>query len=99
MGVPVITLAGKTHAGRVGLSLLTEMKLDEFIADSLQEYVACAGTLANDRKKLAHLRATLRERMLVSSLCDAQAFARKVESAYREMWREWCAKTVRASQP
>jgi predicted O-linked N-acetylglucosamine transferase (SPINDLY family) len=55
--------------------------------------------LANDREKLAHLRTTLRERMLVSSLCDAPAFAQKVESAYREMWREWCAKTVRASRP
>lgn len=99
MGVPVITLAGKTHAGRVGLSLLTALKLGELIADTPQEYVARAETLANDREKLAHLRATLRERMLVSSLCDAQAFARKVEAAYREMWREWCAKTVRASPP
>jgi predicted O-linked N-acetylglucosamine transferase (SPINDLY family) len=83
----------------VGLSLLTALKLDEFIATGPQEYVACATMLANDREKLAHLRTTLRERMLVSSLCDAPAFAQKVESACREMWREWCAKTVRASQP
>jgi len=99
MGVPVITLAGKTHAGRVGLSLLTALDLNEHIADGPQEYVARATTLANDRERLVHLRTTLRERMQASPLCDAPAFARKVEAAYREMWREWCTKTVLTSQP
>lgn len=90
MGVPVITLAGKTHAGRVGLSLLTVLGLNEFIADGPQGYVARATTLANDREQLTHLRTILRERMRASPLCDAPAFARKVEAAYREMWRRWC---------
>ncbi len=26
----------------------------------------------------------------VSSLCDPHRFARKMEAAYRSMWRRWC---------
>ena len=35
MGVPVITLAGNTHASRVGMSLLTNIGLPEFVADNI----------------------------------------------------------------
>lgn len=90
MGVPVITQTGKSHASRVGLSLLTALDLNELVADGPQEYAACATTLANDGGRIARLRKTLRERMQASPLCDAPAFARKVEAAYREMWRRWC---------
>lgn len=94
MGVPVITLAGENHAGRVGASLLTTLNLNECIADSPHAYLSRVSELANDRERLVHLRMTLRERMRNSPLCDAQAFTRKVEAVYREMWRVWCAKAV-----
>jgi len=29
--------------------------------------------------------------MQASPLCDAQSFCREIESAYRDMWRRWCA--------
>jgi predicted O-linked N-acetylglucosamine transferase (SPINDLY family) len=28
--------------------------------------------------------------MSVSPLCDSEAFAFKVEAAYRQIWRTWC---------
>jgi predicted O-linked N-acetylglucosamine transferase (SPINDLY family) len=91
MGVPVITLAGATHAGRVGVSLLTRVGLPELIADSEDDYIHRATALARDLPRLTELRASLRQRMAQSPLCDGKAFARDVEAAYREMWREWCA--------
>jgi len=90
MGVPVITLAGKMHAGRVGVSILTQMELTDFIADSADDYVRIAVELANNPIRLSDLRSTLRQRMTASPLCDAKAFARAVEEAYRAMWRKWC---------
>ena len=91
MGVPVVTLVGRTHAGRVGLSLLTSFGSKEWIAESPRQYISLASNLADDVQKLAALRAGLRQRMTDSPLCDGQSFARKVEAAYREMWRTWCA--------
>jgi protein O-GlcNAc transferase len=92
MGVPVITLAGSRHVARVGVSLLSNVGLPELVADSVEDYVEKAVALANDRSRLAALRAGLRERMQRSPLMDAPRFARNMESAYRAMWRQWCGR-------
>jgi predicted O-linked N-acetylglucosamine transferase (SPINDLY family) len=91
MGVPVVTLAGRTHAARVGVSLLNSVGLPELVAASAEDYVRTATTLARDLPRLAQLRRTLRERMAHSPLMDAPRFARAIEAAYRDMWQRWCA--------
>src|SRR3989344_1421868 len=91
MGVPVITLAGRHHAGRVGVSLLSSAGFPEWIAGSPEQYIALAAGLAADLPKLAALRARLRTHMAASPLYDRKAFAAKVETAYREIWRRYCA--------
>jgi len=91
MGVPVVTMAGKVHASRVGVSLLTNVGLPELIAQTPGEYVQVAAGLAADLHSLAALRQSLRERMRASALSDAHRFARDVEAAYRAMWGMWCS--------
>ena len=66
MGVPVITLAGKIHAGRVGVSILTQMELTDLIANTPDDYVRIAVELANSPVRLSELRGTLRHRMVAS---------------------------------
>jgi protein O-GlcNAc transferase len=90
MGVPVVTLRGDRHAGRVGASLLTQIGLNDLITDSVESYVDTAAALASDPARLDELRHALRPLMAASQLCDAQAFASKVEAAYRTMWQRWC---------
>jgi protein O-GlcNAc transferase len=85
MGVPVVTLAGEAHVGRVGVSLLHAVGLEDLIARDQDDYVQRAVSLAQDPAQLAALRAALRQRMAASPLCDAPHFARKVEAAYRGM--------------
>lgn len=92
MGVPVVTLYGDRHAGRVSASFLTCVGLKRLIARTPEEYIDIADELAGYIESLATLRSTLRARMQNSSLYDTAAFADKVERAYREMWREWCGK-------
>ncbi len=90
MGVPLITLAGPTAATRGGLFLLANLSLQELIAHHESEYLEKAIALANDLPRLTHLRSTLRPRLQNSPLMDAPRFARHIESAYRQMWRQWC---------
>jgi len=90
MGVPVIALRGDRHAARVGHSLLAAVGMPEFAVPSTQAYVEAAVDLAKDRSRLAALRGGLRARLRASPLGDAKAFAGHVETAYRDMWRNWC---------
>jgi predicted O-linked N-acetylglucosamine transferase (SPINDLY family) len=89
MGVPVIALAGGTVVGRAGVSQLTNLGLPELIARTPQQYVQIAADLAGNLPRLGELRRTLRGRMEASPLMDAPRFARNVEGAYRQMWRNW----------
>jgi predicted O-linked N-acetylglucosamine transferase (SPINDLY family) len=93
MGVPVVVLAGDRHAGRVGVSLLHGIGMDELIAASPDEYRQLAIDLAGDRDRLAAYRAMLRSRMQNAPVMDATGFARDIEEAFRDMWRRWCERT------
>jgi len=87
MGVPCVTLAGCCHAHNVGVSILETVGLDRdgFVARSEEEYVAAAVRAAEDPRRLAETRASLRQRMLRSPLCAAQAFTRRLERAYEQL--------------
>jgi predicted O-linked N-acetylglucosamine transferase (SPINDLY family) len=91
MGVPFVTLASRPSVGRLGSSILTGLGHPEWIALTEEDYITIAVTLAGDLTKLVTLRSNLRGEMESSPVMDEPAFARKVETAYREMWRKWCA--------
>ena len=88
MGVPVLTFPGRSHAGRVGLSLLSAAGLTELVAPDLNGYIERAVSLAQNPPRLAALRAGLRERLIASPLCDAATLTARLEDAYRRMWRQ-----------
>jgi predicted O-linked N-acetylglucosamine transferase (SPINDLY family) len=90
MGVPVVTLAGRTAVGRGGVTILTNAGLPELIARTPDEYVETAVALASDIERLTSLHSSLRQRMLASPLCDGPLFAADVAAALRRIWREWC---------
>jgi predicted O-linked N-acetylglucosamine transferase (SPINDLY family) len=92
MGVPVITLEGVALYERFSGAILRELGLDDCVAADPAAYVAAAARLAGDPQKLTELRRELRPRMRASALCDVAGQARRLEDAYREMWRRWCAR-------
>jgi predicted O-linked N-acetylglucosamine transferase (SPINDLY family) len=85
MGVPIVSLAGRTAVSRAGLSILSNLGLGELVARSQEPYVTIASDLANDLDRLAKLRSTLRGRMESSPLMDAPRFARNFEAALLQM--------------
>jgi predicted O-linked N-acetylglucosamine transferase (SPINDLY family) len=90
MGIPFITLAGRPSVGRLGCSVLEGAGHPELVAQTEEEYIELAVSLAADQTRLARLRASLRPEMEKSPLMDEPAFARKVEAAYQEMFTKWC---------
>jgi predicted O-linked N-acetylglucosamine transferase (SPINDLY family) len=58
-GVPLVTLAGRQFAARVGASLLQAVGLPELVAESEQDYEALILELAGQPDRLASIRATL----------------------------------------
>ncbi len=90
MGVPFVTLAGKTDVGRSGVFLLSNVGLAELIAADLDQYLRKTIELASDLPRLSGYRKMLRERMRQSPLVDVPLFTRNVETEYRRMWRDWC---------
>jgi predicted O-linked N-acetylglucosamine transferase (SPINDLY family) len=90
MGVPLVTLTGRTAVARGGTSILMNVGLPELIAATPEQYIKIAVALARDVPRLAELRSTLRPRMESSPLMDGKQYAADVERAFRSMWDTWC---------
>ncbi|MEI6002940.1 tetratricopeptide repeat protein [Paraburkholderia bengalensis] len=86
MGVPVLTRRGDRFLSHVGESILNTVGLSEWIARDDEDYVAKAVYFSASMAQLAGLRATLRDRLAASPLCDAPLFARHLEDAFQNMW-------------
>jgi predicted O-linked N-acetylglucosamine transferase (SPINDLY family) len=82
MGVPLLTLPGKSFASRVGASLLTALGLPELIAGDAAAYVEIAQRLATDREALAALGTRLADAISTLQLFDPETFARRLEAAF-----------------
>lgn len=92
MGVPVITLYGRSHVGRVGGGMLRRIGLDSFVAENLREYLDIAVEVSGDHHRLDELRASMRSRLTSSTLMKPGVVTAEVESAYRALWLRWCQK-------
>lgn len=88
MGVPVVTMLGDRHAGRVGASILQKVGLRELVATSVNNYIELACLLTLDRNRLKKLRLSLRDKMLKSELMDSDRFTNHLEDVYQKMWQK-----------
>lgn len=87
MGVPVVTMAGTTAAGRQSAALLTQLGIPEWITSNREEYVRKVVELAGKVEERNRWRPSLRE-MMRERLCDAQAFASSLCATVREIHQE-----------
>jgi protein O-GlcNAc transferase len=90
MGVPVVSLAGRTAVSRAGSTLLSNIGLEHLVARSEEQYVELAAGLIRDAGGVAALRRQLRRSIESSPVMDAKQFVRDLEAAFRTVWRAWC---------
>jgi predicted O-linked N-acetylglucosamine transferase (SPINDLY family) len=90
-GVPVLAPSGDRWAARTSQTILRHTHLADFVAADRQAYVEAAVTIAADPQspvRLASLRATMREKLLASPICDTAALASEIERIYRQLARQ-----------
>jgi len=94
LGVPALTLRGDRFLERAGLSILSAAGLSEFVAATPQQFIDIATGFANDLRRLAEIRLSLRAQMARSPLTDETKFTRSLEALYRNVWMKWCGKVA-----
>jgi predicted O-linked N-acetylglucosamine transferase (SPINDLY family) len=79
MGVPIVTLTGDGHRGRVCTSILRNSGFGDWACESLEEYVdKAAGLVPPDKREV-------RRKFLASAVCDPERYVKKIERCYREV--------------
>ncbi len=91
MGVPVVSLKGRSHGERFGWSILRNMGLEELCTASPEEYVARAVMLASDGEMISILRRNLRSIMERSPLMDCKGYMKALEQGYERIWEKFLA--------
>jgi predicted O-linked N-acetylglucosamine transferase (SPINDLY family) len=87
MGLPLLTLCGRSFAARMAGALLSAADLPELICYDLQSYEEKAVALAHQPGECARLRAHLQTVRASGRLFDTDAFAKKLESALEGLVR------------
>ena len=90
MGVPVITLRGRSHASRFGASILVNAGVEELVVENDLNYVRRAVQLGNSPQLIGAYHSGLRANVLKSPLMDAEGYMKELEAAYRTVWRKFC---------
>ena len=90
MGVPVVSIRGRSHGSRFGASILTNAGVRELLAENDINYVRRAVQLGNSPELIGAYHSGLRGNLLKSPLMDAANYMRELESAYRQTWRNFC---------
>lgn len=93
MGVPTVTLCGRTIPGRLMTSFATTLGLPEWVAQTPAEYTKIACDWAGKTAELVTLRTTLRGRMERSIIMQHGAYTKAVEDQYHWMWKRYCERT------
>jgi len=88
MGVPVLTVPGRSFASRVCASLVSAAGLPDLVCASSEAYVARAIELGTDRRLLEEYRRRLQVGRDSCVLFDTPLLVASLEELYRDMWAE-----------
>ncbi len=87
MGVPTLTLPGRSAASRGGAAITSPLALESFIASDPVDFVEKGVDWANNLSTLAELRARMRERCARSAYFRPEVVAEGMSRALRLMWQ------------
>ena len=86
MGLPMLTMKGKSYQARMGASIVNAVNLPELITHSQEEYESLAIELASNPDKLKAIKEKLASNLATAPLYNTKLFAKNIESAYTQMY-------------
>lgn len=91
MGLPVLSLKGRSFSARVAASLLHAVELPDLVCDTPEHYEEMAVALAGDRLAMQGLRSHLEHRRMDLPLFDTPRFTRELGELLDRMTARWKA--------
>lgn len=91
MGVPIVTLAGRSFPSRVCGSLSIAAGIPDLICDTPEAYVALAIELGNDPQRRSAIRQRMAAALPGSLLFDSARLTSELERLLETMWATYCA--------
>ena len=85
MGVPVITLRGRSHGARFSASILANAGLEQLVAEGEMDYVQKAVSLAEAPELIGKLHKGLRAQLQASPLMDQKLYMQELERIYKRI--------------
>ena len=89
MGVPVLTLVGRSFAARVCGSLVKAAGMEELICNTPDEFVSRAVELGRDKEKRDAYRRKLQANRDSCVLFNTPLLVKKLEGLYEDMWKDF----------
>ncbi len=86
MGLPVITMLGRSFSARMGASLLNAIGLPELITHSQVEYESLSIELALDPMRMVQLKNTLKQNIETTPLFNSELFTQNLELVYKQVY-------------
>ncbi|MDD2833831.1 MAG: tetratricopeptide repeat protein [Methylotenera sp.] len=90
MGVPTLCVTGDRLSSRGAMAIMCHLGLTGFVADTPQDFIGRAISLADDLSQLANIRMTLRAQFSQSALTQPQLIANGLMANFNAMWQQWC---------
>ena len=87
VGLPIVTLIGKSFASRVASSILSTIDLKNLIAKTINEYEEIAVKIASDKKLLDELKYKLKNIENESALFNSTTFTKNLENIYLNLMK------------
>lgn len=89
MGVPVLTVAGKSMVSRQAAAVLAGVGCADFICADAEAMASRAFELCKDRKSLLQRRLQQRQQVANSALLDHKGLANELSTSFRDWWHRW----------
>lgn len=94
MGLPIVTLAGRSFPSRVCGSLSIAAGMPDLICETPADYVALAVDLGNSPQRRQEIRRRMATALPGSILFDPARLTRELEALLEAMWSDHCARAA-----